>query len=215
MDKATSLYRYFDASGELLYIGITSRRTGRSLQHAGEKDWWGEVARAEWEHFASREEALAKEQEAIKNEHPLHNVIGNLRRYRVELPDADYLQEALARWPNGMDAAWDKPMGNGGWAVVAWCGPLTVTLWRSYDDAVKAYFQIDEAGCGHACQTRIGGDHELVDLGHPAPPFQVERERLVWRLEHLESCQVCMTVYSGQAPAAARARHLTRVGVAA
>lgn len=76
MNRATSLYRYFDASGRLLYVGITSRRTGRSLQHAMEKDWWGEVARCEWEHYATREEAARRERDAIATEHPRHNVIG-------------------------------------------------------------------------------------------------------------------------------------------
>lgn len=76
MDTQTSLYRYFDAAGVLLYVGITSRRTGRSLQHAAEKSWWSEVARAEYEHFATREEAARRERLVIATERPRHNITG-------------------------------------------------------------------------------------------------------------------------------------------
>lgn len=79
MNRATSLYRYFDTSGQLLYVGITSRRTGRSLQHAMEKSWWSEVTRCEWQHFATREQAAEAERQAIRDEHPRHNVIGVVR----------------------------------------------------------------------------------------------------------------------------------------
>lgn len=205
MSRETSLYRYFDAAGSLLYVGITSRRTGRSLQHASEKAWWSEVARCEWEHFATREEALHRERLAIANEYPKHNVIG-----RSDRPDDQYRREALMRWPDGMDMAWDGPRGAGRWATVSWCGGMTVALWRDLDRAEDAFCRINDDACGHAC--RNVGDHELVDLD--SPPFLdawLEQRRLDARLQHFADCRVCEYVYSGQAPEAAHRRHAARI----
>ena len=143
-----------------LYVGITSRRTGRSLQHAGEKAWWGEVARATWEHFGTREQAADAERRAIRDEQPAYNVVG---RTTLRLRGDDgYHAEAVRRWPDGMDMAWDGPLGAGRWATVAWCGGMSVMLWHDPDKAEDALLRIDDDACGHACDHI--GDHELVDL---------------------------------------------------
>ena len=211
MAKATSLYRYFDAAGTLLYVGITSRRTGRSLQHAGEKAWWGEVARATWQHFGTREQAADAERRAIRTEQPAYNVVG--RTALRLLGDDGYYREALTRWPDGMDMAWDGPMGAGRWATVSWCGGMTVMLWRDPDKAEETLLRIDDDACGHAC--RYIGDHELVDLAQPESFMAwLERHRLAARIAHFERCQVCEYVYAGKAIEAARARHLARIEAA-
>jgi len=211
MARATSLYRYFDADEALLYVGITSRRTGRSLQHAGEKAWWGEVARATWEHFDTREQAADAERRAIRDEQPAHNVVG---RTTLRLRGDDgYYTEAVRRWPDGMDMAWDGPLGAGRWATVSWCGGISVMLWRDPDQAEEALLRIDDDACGHACD--YIGDHELVDLALPESiePW-VERYRLAARIAHFERCAVCEYVYAGKAIEAATARHQVRIEAA-
>lgn len=70
----TALYRLFDADGALLYIGIANDPKTRWSSHAGEKRWWGDVARKTLEWFATREEAESAEVAAIVGERPQYNV---------------------------------------------------------------------------------------------------------------------------------------------
>jgi hypothetical protein len=72
----TSLYRYFDAGGLLLYVGITSIRERRGAQHARSAEWWWRVASSSVEHFTDRSTALRAEAIAISTEHPIHNITG-------------------------------------------------------------------------------------------------------------------------------------------
>jgi predicted GIY-YIG superfamily endonuclease len=73
----TALYRLRNASGELLYVGISAKPPQRWGQHAAEKEWWPEVAGLSLEWFDSRAEALAMEAHAIRTERPIHNVQHN------------------------------------------------------------------------------------------------------------------------------------------
>jgi hypothetical protein len=70
----TTLYRYFDSNGQLLYVGITGDNTKRQSQHRRNSFWFGEIASATFEHFEHRAEALLAEKEAIQVEKPLHNI---------------------------------------------------------------------------------------------------------------------------------------------
>lgn len=70
----TTLYRYFDGAGQLLYVGITGDNTKRQSQHRRNSFWFGEIESATFEHFETRSEALEAETEAIRREKPLHNV---------------------------------------------------------------------------------------------------------------------------------------------
>lgn len=82
MSQPTTLYRFFDADGQLLYVGISARGAARWSEHAGDKPWWPKVAQTTTEHFASRPEAAAAETEAIRTERPRHNVVGSTSRKR-------------------------------------------------------------------------------------------------------------------------------------
>lgn len=75
--KKTALYRHFDKSGVLLYIGISSSATARAVQHHNGSRWADLIARIDVEHYDTREEALAAESAAIKTEKPPFNVVGN------------------------------------------------------------------------------------------------------------------------------------------
>ncbi|MER5584084.1 GntR family transcriptional regulator [Streptomyces asoensis] len=71
--KRTALYRLYDSSEVLLYVGISTYPDERLKQHAGDKLWWHHVARQEITWLDSRAEALKAEAEAIANERPLYN----------------------------------------------------------------------------------------------------------------------------------------------
>lgn len=73
---STSLYRYYDRHGILLYVGITSRGTRRQSEHQ-DKAWWPYVARQTVEHFPSRESAMAAEAAAIRAHQPPFNTQHN------------------------------------------------------------------------------------------------------------------------------------------
>lgn len=70
------LYRFFNADGELLYIGVTQDPTARFKSHQHDKSWFSEVATSTMEHFTSRQELMAAELVAIQRESPRHNIAG-------------------------------------------------------------------------------------------------------------------------------------------
>lgn len=72
----TTLYRLYAADGALLYVGIAGNPGRRFEQHRKDKPWWGDVATTHLQHFPTREEAMAAELEAIRTEHPAHNIVG-------------------------------------------------------------------------------------------------------------------------------------------
>lgn len=75
--QPTTVYRLFDTDDRLLYVGIAGNPGRRFEQHRTDKAWWGDVARIDLEHFATREDALEAERHAITTERPTHNRIHN------------------------------------------------------------------------------------------------------------------------------------------
>lgn len=72
-----ALYRFYNQTQQLLYIGITSRLPVRLGTHEALKPWWCDVADVKVEHFPDRVSVLAAEAAAIRAEKPLHNVRHN------------------------------------------------------------------------------------------------------------------------------------------
>ena len=70
----TYLYRYYDADGTLLYIGIASDMARRSRQHASTSGWWPEAVKVVVEDVLTRKQAEILEACAIRAERPRHNV---------------------------------------------------------------------------------------------------------------------------------------------
>ena len=67
------LYRFYDAKGKLLYIGISLHAAIRASTHR-HSDWWVLVERMGVEHMqCSRDEALDRERLAIMAERPRYN----------------------------------------------------------------------------------------------------------------------------------------------
>lgn len=80
------LYRMYDASETLLYVGISVSVEARFIDHRDGKPWWPDVTSIKLEHFTSREAVERAEQRAIKAERPLYNV---LHRFRPPRPVAE------------------------------------------------------------------------------------------------------------------------------
>jgi predicted GIY-YIG superfamily endonuclease len=74
--QKTTLYRYFDSEGQLLYVGITKNPLERQAQHQKTQPWWDDVTSARFEHYSTREEAIKAEDYAIGTEWPRYNIAG-------------------------------------------------------------------------------------------------------------------------------------------
>lgn len=84
------LYRFYDAHGHLLYVGITQNPPSRFRSHEETKTWWELVADIKLETFASRLELAVAERAAITAEVPFYNVTHNAKRYeRSDIPAED------------------------------------------------------------------------------------------------------------------------------
>jgi Arm DNA-binding domain/GIY-YIG catalytic domain len=89
IQPANFLYRFYDPTCDLLYVGQSMPIIKRFKKHATEKAWWKEIYQIIIEPFATREEALEAERVAIKTEHPKYNIIYN---NRTDFPFQDLAQ---------------------------------------------------------------------------------------------------------------------------
>jgi len=71
------VYRFYNAKGDLLYVGITNRLPVRLGEHEGDKAWWSEVERITVTHLSNRKDAELLEKAAIKEEKPKYNIAHN------------------------------------------------------------------------------------------------------------------------------------------
>jgi len=72
----TTLYRFYNKGGELLYVGISLNYVKRLKDHQGQK-WIDEAVDLKMQKFKTRDEAIAAELLAIIKENPLHNIQHN------------------------------------------------------------------------------------------------------------------------------------------
>lgn len=72
-DTPTSVYKYYDRDGILLYVGITGRGSTRNSEHNKTKPWWQHVVRQSVEHFSTRERAQRRETDLIRKMAPPFN----------------------------------------------------------------------------------------------------------------------------------------------
>jgi predicted GIY-YIG superfamily endonuclease len=73
--EPTALYRFWDDTGDLLYIGITGRINHRLTEHS-RKAWSWTATKVTLEWYPSVAEALAAETAAIQAEDPHYNING-------------------------------------------------------------------------------------------------------------------------------------------
>jgi excinuclease UvrABC nuclease subunit len=83
-----TLYRFYDANDDLLYVGITKFFEPRLKQHYKNAEWFFDTAFVRLEHFATRQEVEVAESYAIKHENPRYNIAKN--------PDKKQALEALS-----------------------------------------------------------------------------------------------------------------------
>jgi hypothetical protein len=84
IEPACYLYRHYHPSGDLIYVGISLEPLKRQHRHLKEAGWRNMISRILIEPFATREEALAAEQAAIRDEFPKYNTTHNRRRHPIE-----------------------------------------------------------------------------------------------------------------------------------
>ncbi|MFD0353638.1 helix-turn-helix domain-containing protein [Streptomyces sp. NPDC127110] len=72
-EDRTALYRLFDESGHLLYVGVTAHPQNRWKTHRTESSWWDEVRLREIEWLPSRVDALIQEAAEIAARRPRYN----------------------------------------------------------------------------------------------------------------------------------------------
>lgn len=75
----TALYRLFDQSGRLLYVGVSHKPDVRWGQHSEDKDWWPLVDKRAVEWHDTRADAEHAETVAIVQEQPVFNFVGTPR----------------------------------------------------------------------------------------------------------------------------------------
>ena len=73
----TTLYRYFDKDGRLIYVGITRDVWRREAEHSC-SHWFHLSVRKETEEYSSRYKAEQAELQAIQDKKPLYNVVGQV-----------------------------------------------------------------------------------------------------------------------------------------
>jgi Nuclease subunit of the excinuclease complex len=61
----TAVYRFYDKTGTVIYVGISNNPAVRLTQHAADKPWWGEVVTREIEWFPARQAAECEERRLI------------------------------------------------------------------------------------------------------------------------------------------------------
>lgn len=71
----TSLYRHYNASGVLLYVGISMEYDKRTRAHRGTAPWLKDVAYSYVTYYPDRQLAKVAEAIAVRTEEPLHNKI--------------------------------------------------------------------------------------------------------------------------------------------
>jgi predicted GIY-YIG superfamily endonuclease len=74
-DCPCTLYRFYDSKGNLLYVGIADVWLNRLHQHRHTARWFRHISMLKLEHFSSRRDARAAENEAIEAEKPLYNIV--------------------------------------------------------------------------------------------------------------------------------------------
>jgi predicted GIY-YIG superfamily endonuclease len=87
----TILYRYFDSSGNLLYVGITKSQINRFSQHNAKSVWIPLIHSATFEHFQFRQDAIEAESRAIENEDPKYNIAGSRNDKGISIINMHFL----------------------------------------------------------------------------------------------------------------------------
>lgn len=105
----TALYRPYNASGRLLYVGIADdaekRMDGHQYDH-----WYADVAAMDIALYPGRRQAKTAETEAIKTEWPLWNIHespwGGVAAARARHLEGTWQQDKWGRWHSTLADCW-------------------------------------------------------------------------------------------------------------
>jgi predicted GIY-YIG superfamily endonuclease len=78
-DKRTYVYRIFDKSGRLIYVGCSNTPEARLATHRAAAWWAPQICRIKLKVFPDRQSAIEAEAKAIREENPRWNI--NHRSY--------------------------------------------------------------------------------------------------------------------------------------
>lgn len=111
MSSDLVLYRFFDADGGLLYVGIAARFWTRFSAHRRTSEFFPEAATVTMQRgFASRDDLLAAEAAAIRAEKPQFNVVHNRPKPKPK-PQRGWVESDNARWRRIRDLEIRNPCG--------------------------------------------------------------------------------------------------------
>lgn len=165
-DTPHALYRFYDASGVLLYVGITADPGARFKQHRNDKEWWTEVANIRIEKLPTRIAVLEAERTAIREERPLWNVTHNEALTAVRSPRGDVrdhygrlIASAAPRW---CEIAARHPQLVAVEQYIKAVGDQYIRTYRPLESSPPGS---DEYICGHAFWYGVGNALDL--LGGP------------------------------------------------
>jgi hypothetical protein len=85
----TYLYRLYNSSGNLLYLGITGNLDQRFTAHRAIKPWWLEVEEIVIKSYPDRSSAENAERLAILNDHPQYNELVTTKKHTA-VPEKRY-----------------------------------------------------------------------------------------------------------------------------
>lgn len=100
-------YRFFNAAGDLLYVGACDDHDVRWRGHM-KRLWWRDVARKEVIWFECRLDALYEESRAIATENPIHNDRPGLSPVGLKLFRFNYRGRPVVREGRLAITRWDK-----------------------------------------------------------------------------------------------------------
>jgi excinuclease UvrABC nuclease subunit len=80
--QETALYRCYDDTNQLAYVGVSNHLGRRLHQHERSKPWWRTVSHITVAHYPTRNQALDAETRAIRVERPRWNVTHNRQAHR-------------------------------------------------------------------------------------------------------------------------------------
>lgn len=105
--RQTDVYRIFDLSGELAYVGISATIMQRLHGHVKASPWFPKRAIVHVETYKDREAALQAESWAIAHEHPTHNLEPGVKHLRPAefvakpiSPPRAFAMTGKLRWTN-------------------------------------------------------------------------------------------------------------------
>lgn len=100
-----ALYRFYDRTDVLLYVGVTADLPKRMKNHQKEKPWWLQISTIKIEPYETRAEVFEAEAEAIRTENPLYNSTHNtfvaMAPVSPEQAVADFADEIIGRLDMG------------------------------------------------------------------------------------------------------------------